>query len=520
MRPMSLGTDEGELAYRTALLQAQMEASIDGLLVVDPGGRMTAFNQRFAEIWGMPDDVMASGSDEAALQFAMSRLSDPGEFIRRVQELYAGRGSGRDEIRFSDGQLFERFGRPVVGEDGMYYGYLWSFRDRTQHERAAAEQRATAAALVEADRRKDEFMAVLAHELRNPLTPALNAAEMLERGVAQDQQVRIAGIIGRQMRHMSRLVDDLLDVSRISSGKIDLRPEPVDLSPLVGVAVEDNRATIERGGRRVSADIPSTPLVVRGDPVRLSQIIENLLVNAARYTNDNGRVEVVLRNDNDAALLLVRDDGVGIDPAFLPRMFEPFAQADDDVDRRGGGLGLGLALVRGLAELHGGTVEASSDGPGQGAQFRVALPLMDPVAADGRPGPEPPERIRARIPRRVLVVDDNVDLADVLKLVLEDAGHEVQIAHSAASALALVRQAPPDIVLCDLGLAGVSGHEVARELRHADATRHVRLVALTGYGRSEDREEALAAGFHEHLIKPVPIDRLLTVIEGAAEETT
>lgn len=374
-------------------------------------------------------------------------------------------------------------------------------------QRAQAE-----AALLEADRRKDEFLALLGHELRNPLAPVRNAVGVLRVAGPADPQLDWArSVIDRQVGHMARLVDDLLDVSRVARGMVHLRTERVDLSQLARTAAADRRPAFDRAGIALAVTVPDDPVWARGDPTRLAQVVGNLLDNAAKYTPSGGRVELTLAVDEGArrANVRVRDTGVGIDPAFLPRVFEPFEQGDRSLDRSQGGLGLGLALVKGLVGLHGGEAEAHSDGPGRGAEFVVRLPLDEtsdaPAAAPACPALGPG--------RRVLVVEDNRDCADSLRVLLELMGHEAAVAYTGPDGVRAAKEWAPDAVLCDLGLPGLDGFAVARQLRSDPSTARALLVAVTGYAAEDDRRKAAAAGF-DHLVAkpadPADLSRLLT----------
>ncbi len=372
---------------------------------------------------------------------------------------------------------------------------------------AVARSRAEEA-LLEADRRKDEFLAVLSHELRNPLAPIRNGLYILERAAPGGEQARRAhATIDRQVGHLTRLVDDLLDVTRVVRGKVQLQRDRLEFGDLVRRAVEDHRHAFVASGVRLEARLHSEAMWLSADGTRIAQVVGNLLGNAAKFTPRGGRVELTLEREAGAALLRVRDTGVGITPEELTRLFQPFAQATQTLDRSHGGLGLGLALVKGLVELHGGTVSAASNGPGQGAEFTVRVPLEPaPIQAASRAETLPFKR------RRVLVIEDNVDAADSLKEVLELLGHEVQVAFDGRSGLVAAREFRPDVVLCDIGLPEMDGYEVARQLRAHDAHRDVVLVALTGYALPEDRQRVAEAGFTHHVAKPPSLEALERVL--------
>jgi two-component system CheB/CheR fusion protein len=352
--------------------------------------------------------------------------------------------------------------------------------------------------LQEADRRKDEFLALLSHELRNPLSPIQNGLYILDRAApGGEQATRALQVIRRQVGHLRRIVDDLLDVTRIARGKARLQRERLDLAEVVRRTVDDYRASFAEGGIRLDAHLPDAALWADADATRVAQIVGNLLVNALKFTPRGGAVRLTLAEEGGAAVLRVRDSGAGIAPEILERLFQPFAQADETLDRSRGGLGLGLALVRGLAELHGGSAAGASEGPGRGAEFTVRLPLQ---VAPHRPAAvaAPP----ASQPRRVLIVEDSVDGADSLKEVLELWGHEVSVAHDGPAGIAAARALRPEIVLCDIGLPGMSGYAVASALRADAALAGICLVALTGYASPDDVRRATEAGFDHHLSKP------------------
>jgi CheY-like chemotaxis protein len=371
--------------------------------------------------------------------------------------------------------------------------------------------------LREADRRKDEFLAMLAHELRNPLAPIRNAVAVLRQiGPISPPLQQARDMIDRQVAHMARLVDDLLDVSRISRGKILLRKEPLDLAPLVRATAEDHRSLLESHGLALTAELTGESLWVVGDPTRLSQVLGNLLQNADKFTNPGGHVAVRLSRDpeRDAALLTVEDSGIGMEPDILSRLFEPFSQADRSLDRSRGGLGLGLALVKGLVDLHGGEVEATSGGHASGSVFRVRLPLVPEAVASPSAGPavSPPARAL-----KILIVEDNRDAAESLAMLLELSGHQVEVAYTGDEGMSAARRFLPDVALCDIGLpGGMDGYALARLLRAANETARARLIAISGYGQEEDKRSARQAGFDDHLTKPVDPEVLVRLLEELA----
>lgn len=367
----------------------------------------------------------------------------------------------------------------------------------------------------EGDRRKSEFLSMLAHELRNPLAPVRNGVEIMKLlDLANPELIRIRDIIDRQSTHMARLIDDLLDVSRLTRGKILLRKELVDLSGLVRSTLEDYRNTMVASGLKLSVHLPDQPVWTWGDPTRLAQVLGNVLHNASKFTDPGGEVAVSLESRGSASgVLIVRDTGIGMDSAMLERVFETFSQADNTLDRSKGGLGLGLALVHGLVQLHGGQVRVISPGRGRGTEVRIALPLEDPgervTGASASPGPAAPVR--------VLLIEDNRDAAESLRTLLTLKGHRVQVVHAGTAGLQAARAARPDIILCDLGMPGeLDGYGVASRIRQDPDLRDVCLVAVTGYGQVEDQRRTKDAGFDAHLIKPVDLNRLTEILATLA----
>jgi len=366
--------------------------------------------------------------------------------------------------------------------------------------------------LAEVDRRKDGFLAVLSHELRNPLASLVQAVEVLRRTDAEPQRAWAQDVMTRQLGLLTRLVDDLLDVARIRHGKIRLQREVTPLAPLVERALEMARPLIHARSHTLDVDLPEEPLAVRADPTRIAQAVGNLLNNAAKFTPAGGRVRVSLSREGADAVVTVRDSGIGIAPDVLPTLFEWFAQVERPSNDTDHGLGVGLPLVRSIVELHGGRVAAESAGVGGGSEFRLIVPLWQenaetaPVRAS--------EAASATRGLRILVVDDNVDAALGLQILLESAGHQVCVAHTGDAAIALAPEFLPDVVLLDIGLPGRDGYETARGLRTQPALRETRLIAVTGYGQDEDRRRTREEGFHAHLLKPVEFEALRELLEA------
>jgi signal transduction histidine kinase len=377
------------------------------------------------------------------------------------------------------------------------------------------ERKRTEEALVEGDRRKDEFLATLAHELRNPLAPIRNAFQILRVSeTSEAMRTRVYDIVDRQLDHMVRLVDDLLEISRITRGKIELRMEEVDLASSVRSAIDTSRPLIDAAGHALDVSFPADPLTVLGDGMRLSQMIANLLNNAAKFTDSGGLIRVQLLRQGDEALVVVRDNGVGIPRDMLPRVFDLFTQVDRTRRAAQGGLGIGLALVKSLVSMHGGRIEAHSEGPDQGSEFTIHLPLAPVTTSENRDHEDHQgERMLPRI--RVLVVDDNQDAADSLAMLLELLGASVAVAHDGPSALAELARVRPSAVLMDIGLPGMDGFEVARIIRRDPTLSKLLLIALTGWGQEEDRRRAHEAGFDHHLVKPADLAVLKSLLAAA-----
>jgi len=372
-------------------------------------------------------------------------------------------------------------------------------------------QARTEEALREADRRKDEFLATLAHELRNPLAPIRNALHILRLTSCEEPATeQVCEMMERQVNQLVRLVDDLMEVSRITRGNVELRTEPVEIAAVIRSAVEFSRPLIEAAGHQLAISIPSGSLVVNGDPVRLAQVFSNLLNNAAKYMDAGGQIWLTVRRDGQNVAVSVRDTGVGISPEMLPHIFKMFTQVDRSKRQSQGGLGIGLTLVRSLVEMHGGHVEVRSAGLDQGSEFVVRLPVgrtsAEAAGTSAKPAP-------SQLPRhRVLVVDDNRDAAVSLSKLLELLGVEVQVAHDGPSALQMLPLYGPSIVLLDIGMPGMDGYEVARRIRQNPEWHGIMLIALTGWGQEEDRHRAQDAGFDHHLLKPANIDALKSIL--------
>src|SRR6185369_8729631 len=378
------------------------------------------------------------------------------------------------------------------------------------------ERRDAEAALRLADQRKDEFLATLAHELRNPLAPMVSAVDLLQTP-SRDSSIEATAhdMIARQLRHMVRLVDDLLDVSRITSGKLTVRKHTVDLGSVVRSAVDTARPLLDRGSHKLDIDLPAQPVYLHADSVRLAQVFGNLLNNAAKFSEPGGEVTLSASVMGSTLRVQVRDLGIGMSAESLPKIFEMFAQDDTSVSRLHSGLGVGLALAKRLVELHDGSIEATSPGLGRGSVFTVTLPVMAALASDRGDAPAVPASEQA--PSRIMLVDDNVDFATSLALLLQTLGHEVRVAHDASEALAIAVKFAPEFAFLDLGLPRVSGYELARQLRANPATERIVLIALSGWGQQQDRDRSREAGFALHLVKPIELQGVEAALRTLAE---
>jgi len=421
-----------------------------------------------------------------------------------------------------DGQVrwLEAHGRLLGDAAGAPQKLVGVCVDVTERRRSEEQLRQMVLALRDADRRKDQFLAMLAHELRNPLGPMVNATYLLRvPGVEEEVAATARDILDRQVRHMAHLLDDLLDVSRITRGKIEFSREPVDVTALAREVVGDHLETFRTAGLTLELSAPAGPLVVNGDRARLAQVVGNLLSNALKFSHGGQSVRVRVDGEpsGQQAVLTVRDQGVGIEPALLDSIFEPFMQADTSLSRPRGGLGLGLAVVQGLVALHGGRVSASSDGPGQGAELRVELPLHPGPGAVLEPGQPKPGTVQRAA--TVLVFEDNTDAAESLRAVLSASGYRVCVERTGRGATDVIRRVRPAIVLCDLGLPDRDGYAIAEDIRSDHELAALPLIAISGYGATEDQVRSRRAGFDLHLTKPVPPGLLLSELSGRIGNT-
>jgi PAS domain S-box-containing protein len=495
----------------------------------DGEGRLGYVNGRWSQLTGLTLAEARDGrweqsihpDDRERLAAAWARAIRTGEpFEAEVRQGNVRTGEHRwqlvraEPMHDAEGRVAQWFGTGTDIEEGK--------RAQAERERLLAQLQSNAeererliGRLQEEDRRKTQFLAVLSHELRNPLAPIRASVYVLERAAPGSEQSRHAReVIERQVAQLTRLVDDLLEATRISSGKVRLQTERVELAAVARTVADDLRGVFAGRGMELALDVSTTPVVVEGDRARLSQTIANLLHNAAKFGSGGGRAELSLHPDGAEAVIRVTDDGAGIHADILPRVFDPFVQADRTLDRSQGGLGLGLSLVKSLVELHHGSVMAESEGPGRGARFTIRLPLAPDAAA---PSPDVAVSRPSVRPRRVLVVEDNEDAARSLALALELSGHAVEIASSGPEALACAGRFRPEVVVCDVGLPGMDGYQLAAALLADPSLGHPCLVALSGYALPDDVRKALQSGFQYHMAKPADLgalQRLLVEVAG------
>ncbi|MES2189025.1 MAG: PAS domain-containing protein [Pseudomonadota bacterium] len=494
--------------YETAL-----NSTPDFVYVFDTDHRALYANDALLKTWGVADVRGKKWMDLGYEQWHAD-MHD-----RELDQVIQTKAAIRGEIPFngtSGKRMYDYIFAPVFDEHGEVVAVAGTTRDITDRQAAEQSIQEQATRLAASDRAKDDFLATLSHELRNPLAPLRNSISLLRRGGLEgDKLTKIHGIMERQVNHLIRLVDDLLEVSRISRGVLSLRSEQVELAAMVKTAVETSNPLIQSAGHRLVLDIPPEPLWVQGDPVRLAQVLSNLLNNAASYTDAGGSITVKVGRKGNNVCVGVKDTGIGMDPGSISHMFEMFSRGNRDSARNQGGLGIGLALARRLTEMHHGTLEARSEGLGKGTEFTICLPLAQTGEDDSTEQPADDVRLDKT---RVLVVDDNLDAGDTLAVILDMLGAEVRVARNGIEALQTFAAYKPSVVLLDIGMPGMNGYEVARAIRSRFAAHPTVLVALTGWGQEDDRRRASEAGFDHHLLKPAEIEslqQLLSDIEGA-----
>jgi len=499
-------TERKRATHERAWLAAIVDSSDDAIVSKTLDGIVTSWNPAASrlfgyqpgEIIGKPITTVIPAELHAEEVGILARLRR-GERIDHYETVRVAKDGRRIEVSLTIS--------PIKDEEGIIIGASKIARDITHRKRNERLLR-------EADRQKDEFLATLAHELRNPLAPICAAAELLKHAKSLAPELRAAtAILERQVRHMTHLVDDLLDMSRITSGRIRLQPEPIELTALLRGVIDAYRQSAEAARHQVTFAASGVPVYASGDRIRLTQVVSNILHNAVKYTPPGGRIEIGLRTEGRHAIVNVRDNGMGIPAEMLEHIFEPFAQLDRSFEHANGGLGIGLTLARRLIELHQGRIEVRSAGRGKGTEFLIHLPTTAAAPATRAPAPEP--RFDPSISRRVLIADDNHDAAVSLSMLLQSMGHDTRVVHDGIEALEEAELFRPEVVLLDLGMPRLNGYEAARRLAARPWAADTMIVAVTGWGQEADRQRAREAGFHRHLVKPVDLDALREVISNS-----
>lgn len=503
---------ERDLAERSVaerFLSALVDSSDDAIISKSLDGIILTWNASAERLFGYSAE-QAVGRHISFL-FPADRANEEDHIIARLR---AGeRVNHFDTVRLrSNGEPVQvsLTISPIRDATGRVVGASKIARDITERKRMEDVLRKYATELADANRRKNEFLATLAHELRNPLAPIRNAVQLLQLSGGNGDAVQAtAEMLDRQVGQMVRLVDDLLDVSRISQGKIELRRERVELQSVIYLAAEGARSLVECMEHNLTITLPPEPLYLNADPTRLAQVLGNLLNNACKFTKKGGRLLLSAEREGEQAVVRVQDNGIGIATDHLPRIFEMFMQAETSLERATGGLGIGLTLVKNLVEMHGGAVEVHSAGIGQGSEFVLRLPILAETTEPVAPTVSVPPTVTAR---RILVVDDNRDSAQSLAMLLELSGHQTQTAHDGLQAVEVAESFRPDVVLLDIGLPKLNGYEVARKIRSEPWGSDIVLVALTGWGQEEDRRRSAEAGFDSHMVKPVDLKALMKLL--------
>jgi PAS domain S-box-containing protein len=493
---------ETALRESEARFRALADASPAFIWQIDTEGQAVYLNRRYVEDTGLSrDELRGTGWHRVV------HPEDLGDYLSTVVAALRRREPFQKRVRarLRDGSWhwFDTHAMPWFADDGQYRGHVGISIDITEAVRAEESLR-------DADRRKDEFLATLAHELRNPLAPISTAVHLLRHDDGRRRADQLVEMVGRQVRQVVRLVDDLMEVSRITRGKIELERKPVALAEVLKASIETSQPVIEQARHHFEVALSEGPLVVNGDRARLVQVFTNLLNNAAKYTDRGGAIRLVARREDDWAVVSVQDNGIGIRPEQLGQVFEMFVQVRSGVERSQGGLGIGLTMVRNLVGMHGGDVRAFSAGLGTGSVFTVRLPLLPSGQAVAAPEQAGESMLLGG--RVVLVVDDNRDAADSLALLLQSRGARVLVAYDGPACLAVLERERPGALLLDIGMPGMSGHEVARRVRQEPRLAGVRIIALTGWGQLADREQSRLHGIDEHLTKPVDLGLLESVL--------
>lgn len=496
--------------HTARLLASIVESSNDAIIGKSLEGIIQSWNAAAERLFGYTAEQAVG--EHISLVIPPDLLPEEEQIISRLKAGHRIEQYETERVR-SDGEriLVSLTISPIKDESGNVTGASKIVRDVTDRKRLEDDLRRLAADLSETDRRKNEFLATLAHELRNPLAPMSNMLEVVKRANGDGETLKRAhDTMERQLAQMVRLVDDLLDLNRITHDRLELRRSEVELSPVIQQAVEVARPLIDAAGHNLLVELPAEPIYLNADRARLAQVFGNLLNNSSRYTSPNGQISLSARRAGDEVLVSVKDDGAGIPPDKLDSIFDMFMQVDRSAQRSQGGLGIGLTLVKRLAEMHGGSVEASSRGEGQGSEFVVRLPILHQrveaanVAEDVTTG--------SSGQRRILIVDDNKDSADSLAMLLEITGNKTYMAHDGVEAVEAIEKHRPEVVLLDIGLPKLDGHEVCRRVREQPWGKDIVVIALTGWGQEDDRRKSEEAGFNGHLVKPVDYDKLLQLL--------
>jgi two-component system, chemotaxis family, CheB/CheR fusion protein len=492
-----------------ATLAAIVESSEDAIVSKDLYGRIMTWNVGAERLFGYRQEEVIGKSitliippDRTGEEAAILQRIRNGERVEHYETVRVRKDGSHVDISLTVS--------PVKSADGTIVGASKIARDITERKRMESQ-------LLEADRQKDNFIAILAHELRNPLSPIRNAVKILEIERPDDHDLlTYCDLIDKEAMQINRLLDDLLDISRIATGKLSFQKEPIDIATTVNAAVETSRPMINEAGHNLRISFPAQSLTVEADPMRLAQVFSNLLNNASKFTESGGDILVDVERQDGHAIVRIKDSGIGMSPELLRKVFDMFFQGDTSAARSPGGLGLGLTLARDIVEFHGGSIEARSDGPGRGSEFIVTLPLANlggVVSADVAPSdPVTTAASQGRSGTRIVVVDDNKSHALSLQKLLQAMGHEVRVAYDGASAMKIITNFVPDFALIDLGLPRITGYDLARWLREQPQLQEVTLIAQTGWGREKDRQQARDAGYDHHLVKPIDPQQLAAIL--------
>ena len=503
---------------RREYLRTTLTSVGDAVITTDTEGRVTMMN-------AVAEALTGWGSDEAVGRPLGVVFNIINEYSRAPVEIPAFRAlrhgvivglANHTLLIAKDGteRPIDDSAAPIRGRCGEVFGCVLVFRDITDRKKLEDELRQVAADLADANRKKDEFLAILAHELRNPLAPIRNGLQIMRLAGDKDETAhRVRTVMERQVSQLVRLVDDLMDLSRINQGRIELRKERVQLAKVLNDAVETSRPIITEMGHELSVTVPERPVVVDADPVRLAQVFSNLLNNAAKYSDTGGHIWLTAEWQGCDAMVSVRDSGIGIPADQLDRIFDMFTQIDQSLEKARGGLGIGLDIVKRLVGMHGGRVEAKSKGPGLGAEFVVRLPVV--VEASGPRAADDQDESAAKTALRILIVDDDKDGADCLAMMLKMMGNETRTAHDGQEGIEAAEAFRPDVVLLDIGLPKLSGYEACRRLREQPRGKNIIIIAITGWGQDEDRRRSHEAGFDNHMVKPVDPTALMKVLADA-----